>query len=467
LKLFVKESILYSTGQVLTRLASFILVPFFTYVFSPNEVGHIYLFYSTLTFMNIFNNHGLDSALFKYLSKSRWKKNDLVKSLFLYQLVFLSIFYLIVILFSNQISKLVFKNSNNHWVYVLGLISIFDSLSYRGMVMLRLHSKAILYVLISLGNIIVTIIAIYYFVVYKNNAVFGVFIGVLVASLLQLKVVFFISYFPYIKGKFSFKIIKELLRFGLPFLPAGILFLVIEISDRYFILWQFGQAQVGFYSIAYKIGSIPLMLVSGLNLAWQPFYIKRFNNELTRKLFGEIGTLVLFGFIIFLTIISIWLPLLITYGLIDSQYTFVLKIIPIIFLSYLFYTWYIMQMPSIYLNDKQNWIPLFMLFSATVNIVLNFILIPTYDIYGASISTLFAYLSMGCFIYFKNITWMMIPIKYFELLLLLAFSILFYILSLYCTIVGRVLVVLFYLLLSYMIFLKIISLKDLKKKIFI
>ena len=66
MKLFVKESILYSTGQVLTRLASFILVPFFTYVFSPNEVGHIYLFYSTLTFMNIFNNHGLDSALFKY-----------------------------------------------------------------------------------------------------------------------------------------------------------------------------------------------------------------------------------------------------------------------------------------------------------------------------------------------------------------------------------------------------------------
>ena len=466
MKLFVKESILYSTGQVLTRLASFILVPFFTYVFSPNEVGHIYLFYSTLTFMNIFNNHGLDSALFKYLSKSRWKKNDLVKSLFLYQLVFLSIFSLIIILFSNQISKLVFKNSNNHWVYVLGLISIFDSLSYRGMVMLRLHSKAILYVLISLGNIIVTIIAIYYFVIYKKNAVFGVFSGVLVASLLQLKVVFITSYFPHIKGKFSFKIIKEMLRFGLPFFPAGVLFLVIEISDRYFILWQFGQAQVGFYSIAYKIGSIPLILISGLNLAWQPFYTKRFNNEPTRKLFGEIGTLVLFGFIIFLTIVSIWLPLLITYGLIDSQYTFALKIIPIIFLSYLFYTWYIMQMPSIYLNDKQNWIPLFMLFSATVNIVLNFVLIPTYDIYGASISTLFAYLSMGCFIYFKNITWMMIPIKYFELLLLLVSSIVFYTLSLYCTTVGRVLVVLFYLLLSYIIFLKIISLKDLKKKIF-
>ena len=113
-------------------------------------------------------------------------------------------------------------------------------------------------------------------------------------------------------------------------------------------------------------------------------------------------------------------------------------------------------MPSIYLNDKQNWTPLFMLFSATVNIVLNLILIPTYDIYGASISTLFAYLSMGCFIYFKNITWMMIPIKYFELLLLLASSILLYTLSLYCTTVGRVLVLLFYLLLSYIIFLKIV-----------
>ena len=465
MNLFLKESILYSTGQVLTRLASFLLVPFYTHIFSPQETGQIYLFYSSLAFLNILTNHGMDAALFKFIGTSKWNQNDVVKSLFIYQVFYLSVFYIIIVLFSEQFAQFIFGNSKYYWIYMLGSVLVCDSISQRGMVLLRLNSKAVLFILFSIGNIILTLVSVYYYVVYKGYMVLGVFHGIFFSAFIQVVFVLILVYIPKLNGKFSLQIIKTMVKFGIPFLPAGLLFVITELSDRYFILWFLGESQVGFYSIAYKIGSIPLILISGINLAWQPFYVKRQNDKKSRKLFGEIGSVVLFGFIFFLTLISIWLPLMNRVGIINGKYFESLQLIPIIFISYLFYTWYILLMPSIFLNDKQSWSPVFRGTAALANIGLNLILIPKYGIYGAAISTLIAYFLMGLFLYIKNIKWMNISIKYPQLVLFFIISLLFYYLNLHSTIKIKILYSTIYLISSIIIFKYIISISDLKQKI--
>ena len=450
---------------MLTRLVSFLLVPFFTHFFSPEQTGKIYLFYSTLAFLNIFTNHGLDAALFKFVGNNKWNQNDVVKSLFIYQIIYLLAFYVIIVLVSEPLAHFIFGNSKFYWIYMLGSVLVCDSISQRGMVLLRLNSSPILFILISIGNILVTLAAVYYYVVYNGYEVLGVFHGVFFASFVQAILILILVYIPKLKGKFSIQIIKSMVTFGFPFLPAGLLFLITELSDRYLILWYLGEAQVGFYSIAYKIGSIPLILISGINLAWQPFYVKRKNDENSRRLFGEIGSVVLFGFILLLTLLSIWIPLIKNFEIINEKYFESLQLIPIIFISYLFYTWYILLMPSIFLNDKQNWSPAFRGAAAVVNIGLNIILIPSYGIYGAAFSTLFAYFVMGLFLYFKNIKWMNIPIKYIQLTLFLIISSVFYYLSLYNTIWFKLILSTIYLISSFFILNYIISISELKQKI--
>ena len=74
-------------------------------------------------------------------------------------------------------------------------------------------------------------------------------------------------------------------------------------------------------------------------------------------------------------------------------------IIPIIVISHVFYAFYIINMPSIYLCNKQNWSPLFRMFGAFINLVLNIILIPKFDMVGAAIATSISYaLMFGFFI---------------------------------------------------------------------
>lgn len=464
MKSFIKESIVYSTGQVLTRIASFLLVPFFTHVFSPEQTGQIYLFYSTLAFLNIISNHGMDAALFKFIGEIKWPQKDIIKSIILYQFLILFILYVIIIIFSQPLSNLIFSNNQYYWIYILGSVLICDSISQRGMVLLRINSKALLYILISIGNILLTLSAVYYYVMTKNYEVLGVFHGVFFASFVQFIIIFLLVYLPNLKGKASLNIVNKMVKFGIPFLPAGLFFLVTEFSDRYFILWFLGENQVGIYSIAYKIGSIPMILISGINLAWQPFYVKRKNNLETQSILGEIGSIILFGFILCLTIISIWLPLIDKFGIISPNYIDSLKIIPLIFIGYLFYTWYILLMPSIFLEEKQNWAPLFRGLAAIINVILNLLLIPKYGIIGATIATVIAYAAMSGFLYYKNKTWMNIPIQYKIIVPYLLGSILIFNYTLYNTSYFNLIITIFYMVISILVLKTIMSISELKRK---
>ena len=65
-----------------------------------------------------------------------------------------------------------------------------------------------------------------------------------------------------------------MLIFGLPFLPATILFISIGMIDRFFIESYLGLTSVGIYSAGYKVGSIISIVIIAFNLNWQPYYLK-------------------------------------------------------------------------------------------------------------------------------------------------------------------------------------------------
>ena len=86
------------------------------------------------------------------------------------------------------------------------------------------------------------------------------------------------------------------------------------------------------------------------------------------------------------------------------------EIIPIVAFSYAIYGIFILQMPSIYIKNKQSWVPYFWGVGFIINFISNYLLIPIYGFYGAAFSTFFAYLFMSLFLLYKNQSWL--PIKY-------------------------------------------------------
>ena len=74
--------------------------------------------------------------------------------------------------------------------------------------------------------------------------------------------------------------------------------------------------------------------------------------------------------------------------------------------------------PSLYLHNKQKWSPIFRMFGAVINIILNIILIPIYGIEGAAIATAVSYGLMFLFLFYKNQTWLPIKLAWNDIILL-------------------------------------------------
>jgi len=75
-------------------------------------------------------------------------------------------------------------------------------------------------------------------------------------------------------------------------------------------------------------------------------------------------------------------------------------------------------MPSIYVCNKQNWSPIFRMFGAIVNLILNIILIPKYEMLGAALATSISYALMFSWLFYKNKKWMPIHLAWYDIIFL-------------------------------------------------
>ena len=76
IKILGKESLIYGTGHVLARLITFLLLPIYTHVFSPEEYGVVSLAYAFLGFSMMFYRYGMDTALLKYSVQKKGQDRD-------------------------------------------------------------------------------------------------------------------------------------------------------------------------------------------------------------------------------------------------------------------------------------------------------------------------------------------------------------------------------------------------------
>ena len=126
----------------------------------------------------------------------------------------------------------------------------------------------------------------------------SIFLSNLIASL-----IIFILVLPYIYQRFRFSSLsivkwKTILSFALPFLPAGLFAMAMEVADRYILKLLTDLETVGIYNAGYKIGVLMLLVVNGFNMGWQPYFLEK-NFDSRSKIYPRINSIVLaiLGFI--------------------------------------------------------------------------------------------------------------------------------------------------------------------------
>jgi O-antigen/teichoic acid export membrane protein len=424
-----KQTLIYGLGHIMARLVTFLLLPLYTHTFTQEEYGAISLAYAFMGFAIILYRYGMDTALMKFSIQSKGEEQIKYTSVIIItQLITSTIFSLILYLLRYDIAEFVLGLNRPDWMLSLIIILFLDAFWNLPMLILRSEEKAVTFIFFSLVNVILTMALNIYFVIHLNEGVDGVLKANIIASglvsFLSLPIIFRITKIKFLKKE----ILLKVLSFSLPFLPAGLFTMIMELSDRYIIEWLLGTAEVGLYSAGKKMGMLGLTAVMGFNMGWTPFFLKRGKNKNAKKQFKIITTIFLgvMGYICLL--VSLWISEIMRFSvfgspLIGVEFWECEPIVSLILLGYFFFGTYVIQLPGVYIKEITGWIPLFRVIGASVLVLSSIITIPIFGIYGAAIAVVIAFFSMSLSIFLKVQTVYSIPYNWkgiiFPILILL------------------------------------------------
>ena len=193
-----------------------------------------------------------------------------------------------------------------------------------------------------------------------------------------------------IKFFFDFDLAKKYLSRGLPLVLFGLLGYVFFTTDKIILAHLRSIEEVGYYSLASRILSVLFVIPSLFYTSLYPYLAKKVvekEGKTIKFLFKNIlWGAILTGFLLSL-LIFILAPIVIPVFF-GAKYNFSIKVLQI-------FVWIIVFVfPTIFLDyflisHHREWLDFWItLIPACFNVVLNFILIPVYGVYGAVYSSI-------------------------------------------------------------------------------
>ena len=408
-KLF-KQTFIYGMATVLPRILSVILVPLYVKVLLPGEYGIYSTVMAFLILGNVLLSYGMETAFFRFVTKDA-SQQKIVQSTTLTSIAISTLIFLgITLLFRNYIAE-VLDFKPEYVTYGL-LILALDALVVLPFVWFRANEKPMKYAAIKIFNVVVNLLFNLFFLLilpklaessnywnsfwFPENKISYVFIANLIASSVTLLMLLPL----YVKIGFGFNktIWKQMMKYAIPVLIAGIAFSINEAFDRillkYLLPENIAEIQVGLYSACYKLGMFMTLFVMAFRLGIEPFFFNHSNQANAKNTYATItkyftlcGCLILLVVVVYIDVFKrILIP--------NSQYWEALKIVPLILLANLFLGIYHNLSVWYKVTDRTKYGAYISVFAAVVTLVLNYVLIPHIGYIGSAIATLAAYGSM-------------------------------------------------------------------------
>ncbi len=430
-----KQTAIYGISNVLVKATGLVLLPIYTSSLTIADYGMLVLIEIITQFFVDVISVSLPSAMLRLGSDTTDKKRqNEFYSTAIFMLLGIGILFLTIFLpLSGLFSQAFFDSGAYAGYFVIVFISvILEILGLMPMQLLRLREQSGKYVFFFGLKLAALIGFIWYFVSVKEMGVYGAIIGALLANI-TLLLATSVYQFKNLVLKFDREAAREMFHFGSPLIFTSIAAILITISDR-IIINIYGQlADVGIYTLAYKVGSVSNLLVIGsFALGFLPIVFKKFGEPNFNRFFSKMLTYFI-GITILLTlVISLFSNEIIKLISSDNpDYWVAVILVPFIAYMFLFKA----------LQSYLSYVFLFIkrtkfnarvtVFGVLINIGLNFILIPIIGIYGAITATAFSYISMGLYTYYLAQKHYKIVYEYKRIVLLMVGCALFIAIGIY------------------------------------
>jgi O-antigen/teichoic acid export membrane protein len=420
------ETVVYGIAGTISRFIGIFLIPLYTRAYSPADYGQIAILTAFSALLSTFIILGLDSATGRwyYDSNDPVRRKQVISSWFWTQNAVGWAVALIVIALSAPIANLLLGPAEPDGAKLVSLAVLTVPLSTFGKVIgnwLRYQRRPWMATVYFTASSLLTIAFVVLFVLVLKRGIPGLFLGQILAAALTGTVAVVIMRKWLAPSGFSRRLTRELLRFGLPLMPAAIAAWVTASADRFILKGFVPTAEIGIYSIGASLATAMALITGAFQLAWGPFAYSILGDPEANRVYGKVFSVYGLGACAIATLLSLFAPLLLRVFTTPAYYGAASAVPWLAFAYVAMGATYILALGSTIVK-KSAPVALSIFIGAAVNTALNFALIPRIGRDGAAIATFAAYLVAGIYLYFASQRNYAIPYRPLDVLACLGLS---------------------------------------------
>jgi O-antigen/teichoic acid export membrane protein len=401
LKRLAKHSVIYGLGGVVSRILAVLLLPIYTAYLEPDDLGSVALVVALQVVLVTILRGGISSAFFRFYFDSPEPARRLlvVRTSFWFTMGSATLGLAAGLLLAEPIADLLGLGDQPGLVRA-AFVGIWAQMNYEQLTALfRVEERSTAFVAASLTNIAISVTATILLVVAFEQGALGVvvgnFIGTLTVYLLLL------GYRREQLGlQFDRPLLREMQRFGFPLVPAALALIAINWSDRFFLSHFVGLDEVGVYEMGMRVASAMVLLLTAFRMAWPAFAYSIEDDDEARRTYSFVLTYLVFitsWVALALGLLAPWIVELLSS---DSSFDEGARVVAILAFAKAAYAAYIVMAIGVgrARRTQFNWVITGA--AALVNVGLNLLLVPRYEMFGSAAATAAAFAVL-----FLGMTW--------------------------------------------------------------
>jgi O-antigen/teichoic acid export membrane protein len=287
----------YTAASIFSKLIAVALLPLYTRYLTLADYGHAEVMFAAIVSASIVIRFGLIEAVLRFYYKDDEDPDRVVASSFAGLFWLATVGALIALPFATPIAEALLDPKTAAEV---GEMAELARISIGGLWVLtmfefmltlfRLEERARAFFVTTIVNVLVTIALTVALVVGAGEGARGLLLGSYASG-----AVFVLGLIVLQRRRLSLffnrALLRRLLRFGLPTMPAEVSLYLLNFVDRLIILRTLGAAEAGLYSLAVKFAQGVNVLVRGFQLAWPPLAYSIRDDGEARRAYATVVTL--------------------------------------------------------------------------------------------------------------------------------------------------------------------------------
>ena len=278
LRRLLGESAIYGLGGMANNAFAIILVPIYARALGREDYGTVALLTAMVTIATLVATLALPQAFFRsYLKEAddERQRRAVLRTTTGLRLVASLAAFMLLLLLAVPLAGLVLGD-RTLWPLTAGIavIVLFDTLMGVPLSYLRAERRPRQYAVLSFARALLGSLLIVGFVVFGGLGPFGVILGSATSALVTAGAGFGLMA---IEGRigiaFDRGLVRHMLAFSLPLVPASLAAWLLNLSDRFLVNAFDGRGAVGVYSAGYAVGlAINALAIVPFTLAWGAAY---------------------------------------------------------------------------------------------------------------------------------------------------------------------------------------------------